>query len=259
VSALLEVPRLLPVSVTGTRVGHLSHSSVRMYLRCPEKWRRRYLELEYEPSSSNLVIGKVVGAGISAGYVVKLGGEENYGEVMLDTASQSFDDIKDREEVDWQDEEPGKVKDSAMQCVGEYHQRVARFFKPTTVEEGFSITYPEADWDVQGYIDITGSGEGLAADLHDVKTVSKADGSTPSFAWHQIKKPNTRNPASVQVMTTDRTPVQINNYLARIAQVAREIDWRAETGNWQGAVPGSWFCSQKFCGFYASCPYGGVR
>lgn len=268
----LEVPRTLPVP-------HLSHSSIRTYLRCPEKWRRRYIDLEYEPSNANLVIGKCVGAGISGGYIEKINQEPEYGEAMLDIASDTFEDVTKNEEIDWQEDAPEAAKDSIIRCVGRYYEDVATRFTPATVEEGFEIGFPEADWIVKGFIDITGEAAGVSADLHDVKTVSKADNtldsdvqatlyvasyyvrdeSLPIFAWHQIKKPTARNAPEVRLLTTSRTATQVTNYLERIAQVAREIDWRVQTGNWQGAVPGTWWCSQKFCGYWDSCPYGGAR
>lgn len=267
-----EVPRTLPVD-------HLSHSSVQMYLRCPEKWRRRYIEAEYEPTGPAALIGKSVGNGISAGYVEKMAENSDFGQVMLDTVSDVVDQVARDEDVAWQDSSPAEVKDSAIKCVGVYYDRVALQFEPETVEEGFEIKYPETDWNVTGFIDLTGVAPGLAADIHDVKTVGKADnsidvnpqatlyiasryvrdGSLPGFAWHQIRRPLKTKPAEVRLMTTERTVVQVDNYLARIAQVAREIEWRVETGNWQGAVPGEWWCSEKFCGYFPTCPYGGQR
>lgn len=266
-----EVPRTLPVE-------HLSHSSLNLYYRCPEKWRRRYLDLEYEPTNPALLTGKSVGGAVSAGYITKLAGEP-FGEAMLQTASDIVDEVAGSEEVDWQDSSAGQVKDVAIKCVGTYHDKVAVQFEPVTVEEGFEVQFPETDWNVTGFIDITGEAPGLSAELHDVKTVSKAnngidtdvqvtlyvasryvrDGTLPPFAWHEIKKPTVRNAPEVRLMTTTRTAEQIDNYLARIAAVAREIAWRTETGNWAGAPPGAWWCSDRMCGYYSTCPLGGAQ
>lgn len=283
----VEVPRTLP------GVEHLSHSSVRMYLRCPLKWHNRYILNEYEPTNANMLIGKSVGSGVSAGYIGKmvqrslaedgLSGAPGMRELMLDIASDTFDEAVKDEEIDWGEEHPqlaaGRAKDTAIICTEVYHDDVAVKFEPETVEEGFEIQFPDADWAIKGYIDFVGEAQGLLAELHDLKVVGKADngidsdpqatlyiasryardGSLPSFAWHQVKKPTARTPASATLMTTQRTPVQINNYLERIAQVAREIEWRYKSGDWQGAVPGSWWCSQKFCGYYETCPFGGAK
>lgn len=277
-----EVPRTLP------GVDHLSHSSVRMYLRCPIKWRNRYLLNEYEPTNANMLIGKSVGSGIAGGYIGKMvlrdleeDAPERPGvrELMLDIASDTFDKAVEEEEIEWGDSTPGHAKDTAVVCTEVYHDDISVKFEPEAVEEGFEISFDEAEWTIKGYIDYVGQGQGLLARLHDTKVVGKADnsidsdpqatlyiaskyvqdGSLPGFAWHQVKKPTTRTPASATVLTTQRTPLQITSYLQRVAQVAREIEWRAETGNWQGAVPGSWWCSQKFCGYYETCPYGGLK
>lgn len=272
----LEAPRTLPV------VEHLSHSSMKMFLTCPEKWRRRYIEAEYEPTNANLLIGKAVGSGISAGYIGKMIAPEKQAEyqaVMLDVTSDTFDKESQGQEVDWRDDSPGESKDRAIACTTVYADKVAPEMHPETIEQGFEIQLPNVDWKVKGFLDIVGSLPGFLAKLHDVKTVSKADntldediqatmyvasnyvrdGSLPSYAWHQIKKPLKTTPASVRILTTQRTATQVNNYLERVAQVAREIDWRNQTGNWQGAAPGSWACSEKYCGYWNSCRFGGAK
>lgn len=269
----LEVPRKLPID-------HLSHSSLRMYYQCPMKWYKRYIEMEYEPTNSRMLIGKAVGGGASAGYVSKRDGSEEYGQAVLDVTSDIVDEVIASEEIaDIEETSAGEIKDTAIACVGHYYDRVMTHFHPRTVEEGFRIDFPEADWHVQGYIDITGQGPGLFADLHDIKVIARAnnaidddvqatlyvasrfvkDGSLPGFAWHQIKKPTARNGVDVSLLTTTRTATQVTNYMARVAQVAREIEWRNQTGNWQGAAPGSYYCSEKQCGYWSTCPFGGAK
>lgn len=273
----LEAPRTLPVA-------HLSHSSIATYLDCPERWRRRYLDRDYEPSNGNMLVGKVVGRAISAGYLAKLA-DENHAvddELLRDTFDTEWTETVAEDRIAWDDEEdatePGRVKDSAAAALDEYAITVMRSCNPTVVEEGFEIRLPETDWATIGFLDFQDP-----AMLYDTKVGKKKKtqidldndaqgtmyvlakqvqtGERKPFTWHAIKRPSPggRSPAAVQVLTTSRTQVQVNSYLEKIALVAREIEWRTQSGNWQGAAPGSWKCSATQCGYWNTCNFGGKR
>lgn len=269
----LDVPRTLPID-------HLSHSSITTYLGCPEKWRRRYLDLEYEPSNPKMIVGRAVGRSVTTGYLEKMKSGIVSSELIEDTFETEWADTETDTEIDWQGEEAGVVKDSAAQSLRAYAGNVMPLVLPDTVEESFEITLPAAEWNVIGYIDIvTGNlvtdvktsmkrktqaeiDRDLQATMYvAAKQLQGAESILPAFSWHAIKRPSPagRNPAEVEILHTTRTQMQVNQYLERIAAVAREIDWRVSTGNWQGAAPGYWLCSEKLCGYWNSCPYGGKR
>jgi hypothetical protein len=270
----LEAPRTLPVD-------HLSHSSIATYLDCPERWRRRYLEREYEPTNGNMLIGKAVGRTITAGYLDKM----KEGVVNLELIKDTFDTQWSEaleDEIVWEDEEdasePGRIKDSALACLDEYAITLMQKTTPTVVEEGFEVVLPGTEWATVGYIDFIAGGV-----IHDTKTGKKRKtqneidrdpqgtlyvaskqlqtGLIQPFRWHAIKRPSPggRSPALAEVWETSRTQVQVNSYLEKIALVAREIEWRTGTGNWQGAAPGSWKCSANQCGYFSTCKFGGLK
>lgn len=266
----LDVPRTLPVP-------HLSHSSISTYLGCPEKWRRRYLQMEYEPPNQKMIVGKVVGRSVAAGYISKIQTGEIDTELVSDTFDTEWRDAEG-ENVDWEGLEPGKVKDDAADSLLAYASELMPRVTPITVEESFEIRHPEAEWVTLGYMDWLDP-----SDIFDLKVSAKAktqenldydaqatlyvaakqiqgEGLKP-FRWHAVKRPSPggRSPATAQELVTTRTQVQVNNLLERIAEVAREIDWRVETGNWQGAAPGYWMCSQKSCGYWDTCRFGGQK
>lgn len=265
----LDVPRSLPVP-------HLSYSSISTYLGCPERWRRRYLELEYEPANPNLVVGKTIGRAVGAGYLQKIQEGQITAELLTDTFDSEWADAVS-EEVDWGDERPGEVKDSAAQSLIAYAPMMETV-EPVTVEESFEIRHPGAEWVTLGYMDWV-----AAEPIYDLKVSARAksqgdldadsqatlyvaaksvqENTLRPFKWHAVKRPSPggRSPASAVELTTTRTQGQVNALLERIAVVAREIDWRVETGNWQGAAPGFWLCSQKSCGYHSTCPFGGKR
>src|SRR5690606_12595934 len=76
------------------------------------------------------------------------------------------------------------------------------------------------------------------------------------FDFHTMVR--TKQP-QVEVVPTVRTDAQLDRLTDRILAVAAEIAWRCEYDVWQGAVPGSWWCSERFCGYWHACPMGGAR
>ena len=68
--ASLAVPARLPVS-------HLSHSSLALFWRCPERWRRRYVLRERESVGGPAVIGKAVGAALTARFAAQIAGHSS--------------------------------------------------------------------------------------------------------------------------------------------------------------------------------------
>lgn len=267
----LEAPRTLPVH-------HLSYSSISTYLGCPERWRRRYLEGEYEPTNQKMLVGKVVGRAIGAGYMQKIREGTISAELLADTFDTEWTE-NTQEEVDWEGQEPGVVKDSAAESLLVYATTLMPHVTPVTVEESFEIRLPETDWATIGYLDFV-----AAEPIYDLKVSARAktqldldndpqatmyvaakasqeEWKRRPFKWHAVKRPSPggRNPAVAVELETARTQLQVNNLLEKIALVAREIDWRVESGNWQGAAPGYWLCGERTCGFFPSCKWGGLK
>lgn len=266
----LEAPRTLPVD-------HLSHSSINTYLGCPERWRRRYLELEYEPTNQKMLCGKVVGNTVAAGYIDKIASGVVNAELLTDTFDTQWTE-NTQEEVDWEGLEPGQVKDAAADSLLAYAPMMTDV-TPVTVEESFEIRLPEAEWVTMGYMDWL-----TASPIYDLKVSAKTktqddldydsqatlyiaakaiqeEGVRRPFRWHAITRPSPKGnrAAFVTELETTRTTTQINAMLERIALVAREIDHRVTTGDWQGAAPGYWLCSARSCGYWDSCRFGGLR
>lgn len=268
-SAVLEIPRHLPVK-------HLSVTSIGTYLKCPERWRRRYLENEYEPSSGKMLAGKAVGAAEAAHYQTQI--DTGTGLALSDVLDAFTDEWQlaaDTTEVDWGEDKPTEIKDSARVALERYHLDVAPEIQPTSVERPFTLRFPDTDWTVTGYLDLE-EADDVVSDLKvKGKSISQADAdSDMQPTTYMLARRTEGRPASefhfhllnrgvkapyAKVIPTQRTDAQLDAHLRRIVGVAAEIAWRAENEHWQGAVPGSWWCSQKMCGFWESCPMGGAR
>lgn len=268
----LEAPNQLPGDLK-----HLSHSSIELYLRCPEKWRRRYLENEYEPRGGYQVVGSAVHAAEAQSYhTQKDTGFPQQVEQVLDEFSTQLENEIERYEIDWDGEDPGAMKDRGVSMVGKYHEIIVPAMEPVSVEQEFNIRlHPDNAWTVKGYIDVIGTyDDGFIrreAGPHDIKTVKKAQDHTGSiqaslytyatmqdddvdktFYVHELKI--LKDGPHADIREVHRTREAQEMYLQRVAMIAREIDWRVESGEWQGAAPGTWWCSQKYCGFWNTCP-----
>jgi PD-(D/E)XK nuclease superfamily len=270
VSLNLEAPRNLPVA-------HLSHSSINTYLGCPERWRRRYLDLEYEATNQKMLVGKVVGRAVTAGYLQKIQEGTITSELLTDTFDTEWTENV-AEEVDWEGLEPGEVKDAAAGSLIAYAPTM-KTVDPVTVEESFELRLPETDWVTLGYMDWV-----AVSPIYDLKVSAKTktqadlDGDSQAtlyvaakaaqeewklrpFKWHAVTRPSPKGnrDAFVTELETTRTQRQVNTMLERIALVAREIDHRVTSGDWQGAAPNYWLCSASACGYHSTCRFGGLR
>jgi hypothetical protein len=265
----LEIPTTLPVS-------SLSVSSVSLFQRCPEKWRRRYLENEYEgPKAAAMILGSAVGAAEGHAYQHQIDdGERPPTAQVLDVFVDEWAERTEREEIAWGADSPGTLKDTGVAAVKAYDLVVAPSVTPVSVERRFELQLAGVEWQFTGYFDLEDD-EGLVRDLKvRGRRMSAADAQAdPQPTAYLLARRSEGNPAAgfafdtmiktktpyAEVLLTDRSDVQLNTFAHRLYDVAAEINWRVETGNWAGAPPGSWWCgSEKSCGYWPRCPYGGL-
>jgi hypothetical protein len=268
VSFTIEPPAQLPVD-------HLSVSSLNLLAKCPTKWHRRYILREYEPPGGKMILGSAVGAAEGQHYSQVIETGEGYTlEQVHDEFTAEWDDRTGRDDVEWGDDNPGDLKDSGIAAIDAYHTQIAPLVIPTSVEREFSLTWPGVDWTLTGFLDLE-EDDGTVADLKvrgkkmmrsdadsDLQPASylyarRAEGNpAPRFDFHTMVR--TKRPYA-EVVSTERTDRQLDTFADRVFAAAAEIRWRAENDVWSGAVPGAWWCSSKFCGYWDSCPLGGLR
>lgn len=267
-SVTVDPPASLPVS-------HLSVSSISLLAKCPEKWQRRYLQREYEPPSGKMILGSAAGAAAGQHYsrVVETG-EGLSTEAVLDEFSDEWEDRVSREEVAWGGDNPGELKDSGARALEAYHLGVAPQVVPVSVEREFTLSWPGVDWRFTGFLDLE-TVEGAVADLkmrgRSLSSAEAAKDLQPSaylYARRAEDRPADRfefhamvraaRPYA-RVVSTVRSDRQLDLFVARVFQAAAEIDWRVERDAWSGAPPGAWWCGERACGYWQSCPWGGLR
>lgn len=263
----LEIPTQLPVD-------NLSVSSINLFMRCPEKWRRRYIDNEYEgPASPAMILGGAVGAAEGHAYQEQLNtGDRPSTEAVTDLFADEFDYRSEKEEVVW-DEPPGQVKDAGVAAVKAYDLLIAPQVTPVAVERRFQLHFEGVEWGMSGYFDVEDT-DGLVRDLKvKGRKMSPADAAAdlqptvyllarkaegqPAAGFVFDTMVRTKTPYA-EIVPTGRTDRQLDSFTRRLYSIAAEMAWRIETGNWTGAAPGHWACSERMCGYWHRCEYGGL-
>lgn len=254
---------------------HLSPSQLEMFAKCPEQWRRRYVENEILPPGVAALKGKTVHAAAEANFRQKLVSGEDLGlEHFRELAAESFDaQVAGEYQLSAEEESRGKkrvlgeAKDAAVEMAEFHGAKQAPEYQPALVEQRFRVELP-GPHDLLGVIDMADD-RGRVIDFKTsgkAKSQSDADGSVQLTAYHVghvvltgrapselrldvivgAKKGLSRN-----VVKTARERADLAALAARLNVVSRAI----EAGLFPPAAPGSWWCSAKWCGFYRTCRY----
>lgn len=280
---LIEPPAVLPVA-------HLSVSSIRTFLQCPERWRRRYMLGEYEPTGVPALVGSALhrAEGESYQHRIDTGLLRSTADVV-DTFSDAFDlgvETASAVGIDWEDERPGKVKDNGIAVLRNYHRHVAPTVRPLNVERRYELAFVGVEWTFNGYLDLevdAGRGRERLADLKSRSTTKgiigpaeaaadlqvtanlyarRAEGqAADGFDFHNLvrAKPGQLTPKHVVVTPAHRTDDELDAFAELVMRVAAMIRHCVDNDAWTAAPPGAWWCSDRFCGFWRSCPFGGLH
>lgn len=251
---------------------HISPTQLDSYCRCPEAYRRRYLEGEIIPPDIARLKGKGFHAGAETNMRQKLETREDLpaGEIV-DAAVAGFEAAAAGGYVLAEDETEasvGQAKDSLVGMAKCHATDQAPDYQPVLVEKAVRIELP-GPRDLLGIIDLADDKRRVV----DFKTAARkkrqedADSSvqltTYAAAYHaETGEP----PASLRldsvvqtaggktyrdVLDTERTPAD----LAALAHRINAVTGAIEAGSFPPASPGSWWCSPRFCGYWSTCPY----
>lgn len=260
--------------MTNLPVDRLSVSSLNTYVQCPERWRRRYILREYEPPSGAIVVGKAAHAAEQQSDATWIeSGEPLDTEAVLDHFADEFDLAAEDDEVDWGSEKPGAYKDTGAGALRAYHRDIVPVMAaPERSEREAWLTVD--DIELIAYLDVE-LADGTVVDRKVTKqrfgqdkadrsaqatcysAIRRAeDGEIPGFDFHAMVRGKSKQYA--EVVSTTRTDAQLDWFVQRIYDTAQEIEWRTEADHWAYAPDDAWYCSAKFCGYWAECPGGGA-
>ncbi len=146
---------------------YVSASSLKMYVRCPEQWRRRYVLNQKAPPNSNMLWGGADHRAVGANYEQKIESEKDLPvkEVQERFAAELDEGIAQADdEIEWAGKDldgktPAQARDFILDrganLVGMYQEQVAPVTFPLTVEKEFLLPVDGLGVPVKGYVDLT--------------------------------------------------------------------------------------------------------
>lgn len=252
----------------------ISQSMIGQFLRCPEQFRRRWIENEIIPPGIAARRGTAVHKAAAVNHLQKITSKIDLplGDLQDAARDEYVRVIKDegvfipKEQVPAAKKLMGEGLDSAVNLTALYHRELAPQIQPIMAEERqkIDIGLPVA---LHGTIDVvTDTGW-----LPDLKSASKSKGINEAHNSLQLsfysglyfskfgKWPDklsleilvaTKEP-KLQSLVTTRDNADWQNLLIRIGFMLAQID----AGLFPPCEPGAWICSPVWCGFYQSCRY----
>lgn len=271
-----EVPRHLPARSDGSRLMALSVSSLALFWRCPQRWRRRYIDQQREPQNGPMVVGKAVGGAIAQHYAARIAGACLSVKDADDICLAEFDESAARLATDFDSDEPDMLREQSREALRAYLTELAPRVRPVSVERRIELRFDGAEWAFVGYLDV----EDEAGAVIDVKVGAKhvpeaRAGSDPQpsayllarltegrpaarFEFHSVRRGAVRSGERCRVVVAERSPAQLAALAERIAATARQIADCERSGDWPLSSPDGWWCAPGQCRHWQRCPAGGA-
>jgi len=257
-------------------IPHISPSSFSTWSKCPEQWRRAYLEGDRRPPGIAARIGGGVHHGAEVNHKAKLRtGQDEPLDVVTDAARDHYVRLV-RKGVFFPADEVSSAKrqiaegiDRTVSLARLYHAELApRITRPVLVEEPVYVRPEGLPVPVMGLIDVADE----SGWVPDLKTGARkwSDSNLSQHVPQMVvyrelyRERFGRPPArmSFEVLVSTQTPAHQS-----VAVDLTEGDWPAlldrfrlmlrmvETGIFPPAAPGHWVCSPKYCGYWWSCEF----
>jgi len=248
----------------------ISNTQVTMWQRCPRQYEFRYVRGIKIPPKGVMIQGSAYHGALKANFESKIKTKEdlNSGD-LLDAYDTSWNDrvtgdaIADDGEVipgfagiDWEQKDPGKLKDEGAVLLSLYHRQMASSVIPINVEKK-SGERIDADVRFIGFPDVETENEIIDHKLRSAslsQDMADRDFQPFSYLWLRKKRLFVYHVAvkkkipEIQVVKVQKTVQDINWWIDAVRQVAAQI----RTGI---APPRSdgWHCSERFCGYWKLC------
>ena len=143
-------------------VRHLSATSVSMFMRCPEQFRRRYILHEKERPGAALIIGRGFHAAQELNFAQKIhSGEDLPITEQVEAYHAGWDAEVEKsggvDEILWDDrEKPDTLRTKGAKLVETYAVQVAPKLQPVAVEQEFNLVLEDVAVPFNGYLDFVG-------------------------------------------------------------------------------------------------------
>ena len=257
----------------------LHWSAVSMFMKCPEAYRRRYVENEIIPPSVRMIIGSAVHETAESDLKHKCHTE---GELLPDSDIKDMarDNInglwKQGVELDHDEQSCGVIKvagqavDSSVRMASAHHRILAPEINPvddTHVEKKWVLHLPNKDYDLAGTIDVVEDDC-----IRDLKTGGKSksqanadesDQLTLYALQHYVETgnmvsklaldytANLKGGVKADTLWTFRDKSAFQPLLNRVDACAESIEY----GLFHPTDQSNWWCGPKFCGYAHTCKF----
>lgn len=257
---------------------HLSPTQLESFVRCPEAYRRSYVEREKLPPGIALLKGKGFHKGAETNMRQKLDSHVDLpaSDIVAATVAAFETDLRsgyvlDSGETRSHERVIGEAKDGLAAMAELHATEQAPDYQPVMVEKQVRIELP-GPRDLLAVIDLADDRDRVT----DFKTGGKrksqdeADASVQLTVYAGAYKIATGNlPSEVRldvavqsktktfrdVVSSQREAADFQALANRINVVSAAID----TGLFPPTTPGAWWCSARFCGYHATCPFVNPR
>lgn len=256
--------------------GFFSNSQYNSWLICGKAYEFKYVQQIATPDYASTSRGNAVHSGVEHMLRAKMAKTPATVEEGLEVVSKTFDE-KAKGVLDWGDEEPGKVKDTAIKLFKTYTTYGLPKINPVAIEDGFAKRI--GDVPMVGWIDLVDEQPaiqvpGMTAEdaalaprrliTADLKT-SKAKWSdkevaldpqltlyshvkgTPAVRIDQLID-HKKAPTFLQAEST-RTPKDVEILVEHVNQVAEFV----RKGVFPMTEIDNWACNKDHCSFYHLC------
>lgn len=256
---------------------YLSPSQIDMYLRCPQQYKRRYIDKVISPPDVALVEGTSHHAALEQNNLFKIKkGVDMEPKKILSAFKDAWATNKKKDNLSVSNEEERALVDRGATMIGEYCRVFAPLFKPVEAEK--MVCVPVGPIRILGIMDAIGGksdtmsvkGSGPLRTIVDYKTVNRAKSQSDADSslqlscyvyFHGKKWPTWDQGLGVGLLSLVKSNGNVEWTSTRpstgrvkwFRQVALQVANAISLGSFPPTTPGSWCCSQRFCGYFKDC------
>jgi hypothetical protein len=254
---------------------HRSPTQIDLYSKCGEAFKRRYINGEVIPPGIALITGKGVDGAQQINFRQKI---ESYRDLpiseIMEAAAEEFDTQASGEyslTAEQMSEGPrvvlGKAKDQTVQLARVYAREQAPDYQPISVQREFRIVMPQSTHDLLGFIDL----EDILERVTDFKTAKRRKSQDEVNTSLQLtvyaaayRSWKGRDPREVRLDTLVKSDTPVRQVIAAgrgradyqaLVNRFNTMQQGVAAGVFVPAMPGSWWCSPRWCGYWSTCPY----
>lgn len=264
------------MAVIETRKPHLSASQLESYCRCPEAYRRRYLDGDIIPPGIAMLKGTGFHAGAKANFSQKIETHRDLPAEDIVAAAVADFETQTKGSVSFTDDEIGRgvqnvigeATDDLSAMARAHAEQQAPDYQPRMVEQSIRIELPNAPRDLLAIIDLADDYNRIV----DFKTAGKSKSQSDADTSVQLtvyaaafEHETGESPSEVRldtiVRTTKATKRQVlsssrdGNDFSALARRMNVVTSAIAAGSFPPATPGAWWCGPKWCGYFHTCPY----